>query len=113
VPAVTPAEVAHAFAAHGIEVARVPEPPKLCDVKACRSLSITGGTFVCFAPKQTVDFFVALLPTAADAQRVGKVGRSGGLGAVARGSTLLLYLKSSTRVGRLLAALASLDGGVP
>jgi hypothetical protein len=63
---------------------------------------------VCFAPKAKVDFFVALLPTAADAQRVGKVGRSGGLGAVARGSTLLVYLKSSTRVARLLGALSAL-----
>ena len=107
--AATPAEVAQAFASRGIQVARVPEPPRLCDVKACRRLTISGGTFSCFAPKGTVDFFVALLPTPADAQRVGKVGRGGGLGAVARGSTLLVYLKSSTRVARLEAALSSLD----
>jgi hypothetical protein len=107
--AATPAEVAHAFASRGIQVTRVPKPPKLCDVKACRRVTITGGTFVCFAPKGTVDFFLALLPTAADAQRVGKVARGGGLGAAARGSTLLLYVKSSTRVARLVAALSSLD----
>jgi hypothetical protein len=106
--AATPAEIAQAFASRGVHVVRVPEPPKLCDVKACRSVTITGGTFVCFAPKGTVDFFVALLPTPADALRVEKVGRNGGLGAVARGSTLMLYLKSSTRVTRLLAALSSL-----
>jgi hypothetical protein len=106
--AATPAEVTHAFASRGIHVVRVPQPPKLCDVKACRRVTITGGTFVCFAPKGTIDFFVALLPTVADAQRVGKVGRSGGLGAVAHGSTLMLYLKSSTRVARLLGALSSL-----
>jgi hypothetical protein len=105
--AATPAEVAQAFASRGIQVARVPKPPKLCDVKACRRVTITGGTFVCFAPKGTIDFFVALLPTAADAQRVGKVGRDGGLGAVARGSTLLVYLRSSARIARLRAALAS------
>jgi hypothetical protein len=107
--AATPAEVAHAFASRGIQVARVPRPPKLCDVHACRRLTISGGTFMCFAPKGTVDFFVALLPTAADAQRVGKVARGGGLGAAANGSTLLLYVKSSPRVARLVAALSSLD----
>jgi len=107
--AATPAEVARAFASRGIQVARVPKPPKLCDVKACRRVTITGGTFECFAPKGTVDFFVALLPTAADAQRVGQVARGGGLGAAAKGSALLLYVKSSTRVARLVAALSSLD----
>jgi hypothetical protein len=87
----------------------VPEPPKLCDIRACRRVTISGGTFVCFAPKGTIDFFVALLPTAADAQRVGKVAHGGGLGVAAKGSTLLLYVKSSKRVARLVAALASLD----
>jgi hypothetical protein len=108
VVAATPAEVSHAFAARGIQLARVPKPPKLCDVKACRRLTLSGGTFVCFAPKQTVDFFVALLPTATDAQRVGKVARGGGLGAAARGSTLLVYLRSSARIARLVAALSAL-----
>lgn len=107
--AATPAEVARAFVSRGIQVARVPKPPRLCDVKACRRVTISGGTFVCFAPKGTIDFFVTLLPTAADAQRVGKVARGGGLGAAARGSTLLLYVKSSTRIARLIAALSSLD----
>jgi hypothetical protein len=107
--AATPAEVAKAFASRGIQVARVPRPPKLCDVKACRRVTISGGTFECFAPKATVDFFVALLPTPADAQRVGKVARTGGLGATAKGSALLVYVKSGTRVARLVAALTSLD----
>ena len=104
----TPAEVASAFARQGALVARVARPPKLCDPKACRSLTISGGTVVLLAPKKTVDFFVALLPTAADAQRIGKVGQTGGLGVATRGSTLLVYLKSSARAARLRAALASL-----
>lgn len=106
--AATPAEVAQAFAGRGVQVFRVAKPPKLCDVKACRRVTITGAVFVCFAPRGTVDFFVALLPTPTDARRVETVGRRGGLGAAARGSTLLLYLKSSTRVARLIAALSSL-----
>jgi hypothetical protein len=110
VPAVTPAAVVSAFAQRGAIVSRVPKPPKLCDAKACRSMTIFGGAFVCLAPKATVDFFVALLPSPADATRVAKVGQRGGLGVVTHGSTLLVYLKSSTRIARLRAALASLSG---
>ena len=109
--AATPAAVTAAFARQGAVLIRVPKPPKLCDAKACRSLRIFGGPFVLLAPKETVDFFVALLPSAADAQRVGRVGTQGGLGVAVRGSTVLMYLKSSARIARLRAALASITMG--
>lgn len=106
----TPAAVERAFAHQGVLVSRTAKPPELCDRRAgvCTGVDIWGGKVVYLAPAGTADFIVVLLPTAADARRIGAVQRRSGLGAANRGSTLLLYLRSSIRIGRLRAALSTL-----
>ena len=107
----TPAAVERAFAARGVLVARVAKPPELCDARShsCAGLEFWGGKIAYLAPRMAKpDFVVVLLPTLADARRIGAVGRHGGLATARRGSTLLVYLRSSTRITRLRHALASL-----
>lgn len=105
----TPAAVERAFASRGILVARVAQPPELCTPRSCVGLEYWGGKIAYLAPRTArPDFVVVLLPTFADARRVGAVGRDSGLATVRRGSTLLVYLRSSPRVLRLRRALASL-----
>lgn len=107
----TPTAVERAFAARGVLVAPVAKPPELCDTRShsCAGLELWGGKIAYLAPLSTKpDFVVVLLPTLADARRIGGVGQHSGLGAARRGSTLLVYLRSSTRIARLRRALASL-----
>lgn len=110
VVAATPAAVERAFARQGVLVSRWAKPPELCDRRAgvCTGVDIWGGRVVYLAPTGKADFIVVLLPTAADARRIGAVQRRSGLGTANRGSTLLVYLKSSMRITRLRAALFTL-----
>ncbi len=104
----TPAAVEHAFAHRGVLVTRVAQPPELCDRQACSSLYAWGGRTVYLAPAGKADFFLALFARTADARAVARLRRLAGVGAVTRGSILLEYLRSSPRLARLRAALASL-----
>ncbi|HLY93590.1 MAG TPA: hypothetical protein VKP14_01975 [Gaiellaceae bacterium] len=108
--AATPAAVERAFAHQGVLVSPVAKPPELCDRGAgvCTGVDIWGGKVVYLAPKGKPDFIVVLLPTAADARRIGAVQRRSGLGTANRGSTLLVYLRSTIRIARLRAALSTL-----
>jgi hypothetical protein len=107
----TPAAVERAFARHGLPVARVARPPQLCDRRACSSLDVWGGggRVVFLSPPGKPAFFVTLTPSVSDAQKVANLeAKNPTVGALRHGSTLVLFLRSSTLLRRLRATLASL-----
>lgn len=110
VVAPTPAAVQHAFAAHGLRTVREARAPELCTRKMCLSLDVWGGGRVVYlAPPTLPGFFVVLFPAVADARRMARLEeRSPGVGAVRRGSLVLVYLRPTALLSRLLAALRSI-----
>jgi hypothetical protein len=110
--ATTPVVVERAFAHHGVPVSRVSSSPELCDLLACTGLDVWGDgsdKIVYLAPLHGKDFMVLIFQTAAGARRIARFERSNaGLGTAARGSTLLVYLPSSSRIKQLRAALAGI-----
>lgn len=106
-----PVAVERAFAHRGVLVSRVSSAPELCDRVACTGLDVWGGgsdKIVYLAPLHGKDFMVLLFQTTAEARSTASFERSkGGLGTATHGSTLLVYLPSSSRLKQLRAALAS------
>jgi hypothetical protein len=66
-----------------------------------------SGKIAYLAPRLGRDFMVVLFPTASAARRIGSFERSAGTGTATSGSTLLVFLKSSSRIAKLRAALAA------
>ena len=102
--------VEHAFANRGLAVTGATAAPELCDPSACTGLVLWGGARPAYlVPQSGRDFVLIVFRTSAAANRVGAFERTHApsLGTFLRGSTLLVYLRSSSRIARLKAALAA------
>jgi hypothetical protein len=95
-PVITPAHLQQQFARHGLQLARYARSPSLCDRRACSSLDYVGGRIVFLATGAKTDFTVVVLPTLADARRIGALYRPGSAVAADRRQNLvLIYLRSA------------------
>jgi hypothetical protein len=105
----TPVSIEQAFARHGVRISQVGSPPELCDRVACTGLDTWGGesrSNIYFRPQHGKDFMVVLFKAASDAHKIAAFERThAGLGTATHASVLLVYLKSSTRIAKLRAAL--------
>jgi hypothetical protein len=104
------AAVERAFANRGLALTRAAAIPELCDATACTALLLWGGAKPAFlVPRSGRDFVLIVFRTAAAANRIGAFERTHApsLGTFRRGSALLVYLKSSSRITRLKAALTA------
>jgi hypothetical protein len=104
------AAVEHAFADHGLALTRAAAIPELCDPSACTALLLWGGAKPAYlVPRSGRDFVLIIFRTAAAANRIGAFERTHApsLGTFRRGSALLVYLRSSSRIARLEAALSA------
>ena len=104
--------IERAFGRRGIAVAPAAALPELCDPSVCTSLLLWGGDRPAYlVPQERRDFAVVVFSTASAAHRLATFERthSAPLGADVRGSTVLVYLRSSTsRIASARAALAAL-----
>jgi hypothetical protein len=68
-----------------------------------------GGGVVYLAPRSGKDFMLVLFKAVSDAGRAARLESANtNVGTVTRGPVLLIYLTSSSRIGRLRAALAAI-----
>jgi hypothetical protein len=93
-------------------VVRAAAAPQLCDSAYCTSIDIWGkGTerLTYFRPRHGRDFMLIVFQTPAEARRMASFDRKAmGLGAATNSSTLLVYLKSSSRIAQTRAALTAI-----
>lgn len=106
----TPASIEQALAHRGVRISYVAAAPELCDRVSCTGQIVWGGdsgSNAYFRPKHGRDFMVVLFKTASDARKLGTFERThAGRGTATHGTVLLVYLKSSSRIAQLRAALA-------
>jgi hypothetical protein len=88
---ITPAQVQHSFAAHGLALHRYATSPDLCDRRACSGVDSTGRLVYLAAARRT-DFMVVVFPTLRDAARFRVVTELRG---ERRENTWLLYIRSA------------------
>ena len=88
---ITPAQVQHSFAQHGLALHRYAKSPELCDRHACSGVDSTGR-LVYLAAAQRTDFMVIVFPTMRAAARFRIVPELRG---ERRGNSVLLYLRSA------------------
>jgi hypothetical protein len=109
-PGAPGAAVEHLFSNRGLALTRAAAIPELCDPTACTVLLLWGGAKPAYlVPRSGRDFVLIVFRTAAAANRTGAFERTHApsLGTFRRGSALLVYLRSSTRIARLKAALTA------
>jgi hypothetical protein len=104
----TPPALERAFAAQGVVLARRASPPQLCDARGCNGLEVwgDGAAPVYLVPRRgKPDFEVIVFRRPQDAAKVARLyRRNTAVGSKTRSNALLLYLRSTPRVARLLAA---------
>lgn len=102
--------IEHSFAGRGVALTRAAVMPELCDPSACTALLLWGHAKpVYLVPRHGRDFALVVFKTTASARRVAAFEQTHAptLGTSVRGSALLVYLRSSSRIARLRTALAA------